>query len=56
MAADEGFGSVRIDTHPGNIPMQRAIEKAGFVKCGMIKIFDGPEKDGPRIAYEKILK
>lgn len=55
MAERLGFPSVRIDTHPGNLPMQRALEKAGFVRCGMVRLAEGPETGAPRIAFEKIL-
>ena len=41
---------LRIDTHADNIPMQKAVEKYGFQKCGIIYIEDG----SPRIAYEYI--
>ena len=41
---------IRIDTHHNNIPMQRAVEKAGFVRRGIIYVEDGT----PRIAYEKV--
>ena len=43
-------GHLRIDTHADNKPMQRAIEKFGFVYCGIIKAHDGT----PRIAFEKM--
>lgn len=32
------FGRIRIDTHEKNIPMQKALEKAGFVRRGIIYI------------------
>lgn len=41
-------GNVRIDTHACNIPMQRMLEKHGFVRCGKIRLADGTE----RIAYQ----
>ncbi len=41
-------GNVRIDTHRNNIPMQKMLEKNGFVRCGVIYIQDGSE----RIAYQ----
>lgn len=47
--------SVRIDTHPGNLPMRRAMEKAGFEPCGEIRLADGPEAGDLRIAFEKVL-
>ena len=46
----EQHGNIRIDTHDDNLPMQRALEKAGFTPCGRIWIEDGT----PRIAYQKI--
>lgn len=55
LAAAVAFGweripHLRIDTHADNWVMQRAIERAGFEKCGTIYLEDG----SPRIAYEKI--
>ncbi len=44
-------GNVRIDTHDDNLPMQRVLEKNGFVKCGRIRLEDG----SPRIAYQRTL-
>lgn len=38
---------LRADTHEDNKPMQRALEKNGFVRCGIIRVADGTE----RIAY-----
>ena len=50
-----GMPSVRIDTHGGNVPMKRALEKAGFTPCGEIILVGGCEDGDPRDAYEKIL-
>lgn len=55
MARKLGFASVRIDTHPGNIPMQRALKKAGFVSCGTITLKGGCEDGDARIAFERLL-
>lgn len=55
MARELGFSSVRIDTHPGNIPMQRALAKAGFKPCGEIHLSGGCEDGALRIAFEKVL-
>lgn len=41
---------LRIDTHEVNYPMQRAVERCGFKKCGTIYIADG----SPRVAYEYV--
>lgn len=38
---------IRADTHQNNLPMQRLLEKQGFVKCGIIYLENGD----PRIAY-----
>lgn len=48
-AAKNGFGSIRIDTHEGNIPMRRMLEKNGFIHCGTIYLSGGQK----RVAYEK---
>lgn len=55
MARRAGFGSVRIDTHPGNLPMQHALKKAGFLACGDIYLATGPEKGERRIGFERLL-
>lgn len=43
------FPNLKIDTHRDNIPMQRALARAGFVRCGIIHIKNGEE----RIAFQK---
>lgn len=43
--------SLRIDTHERNLPMQRAIMKAGFSYCGKVTIQDG----GERLTFENDL-
>ena len=43
---------MRIDTHPGNIPMQKALKKAGFQQCGTIVLAEGSEKGDLRIALK----
>ena len=55
MARKLGFASLRIDTHPGNQPMQRALKKAGFTPCGTIRLVGGSEDGDERIAFETIL-
>lgn len=47
----KGFTSVRIDTHPDNKSMQRALGKAAYEYCGHIFLEDGDL----RLAYEKLL-
>ncbi len=42
--------NLKIDTHRDNLPMQRSLEKNGFVRCGIIHLENGDE----RIAYQKI--
>lgn len=41
--------TLRIDTHCGNLPMRRMLQKQGFVYRGVIYLADG----ALRIAYEK---
>ena len=53
-ARREKRASVRIDTHRGNLPMQRFLEKNGYVCCGLVDIGPG-SGDTIRMAYEKII-
>ena len=55
MARELGFASMRIDTHPGNLPMQTALKKAGFAPCGTIILKGGCEDGDSRIGFECIL-
>lgn len=41
--------NLKIDTHKNNMPMQRALAKHGFTKCGIIHLANGDE----RIAFQK---
>jgi len=47
--AFERTGNLRGDTHEKNLPMQKAFERNGFERCGIIHVEDGT----PRIAYHK---
>jgi GNAT superfamily N-acetyltransferase len=49
--AKNGYSSVRVDTHEGNLPMRKMLEKNGFEYCGTIHLLDGQ----PRVAYEKLV-
>ncbi|MFW5885927.1 MAG: GNAT family N-acetyltransferase [Halanaerobium sp.] len=51
LARKKGAASIRIDTHPQNQPMQRAIKKEGFKYCGIIYTSD----QSKRLAYEKLI-
>ncbi|MBQ8432639.1 MAG: N-acetyltransferase [Clostridia bacterium] len=42
-------GNLKIDTHRDNFPMQRSLEKNGFVYCGIIYLQNGDE----RMAYQR---
>ena len=48
---ENGYSSVRVDTHQGNIPMRKMLEKNGFEYCGTIHLLDGQE----RVAYERLV-
>ena len=41
------FDDIRIDTHEDNIPMQRSLERFGFIRCRKVYI----TRAGERIAY-----
>ncbi len=47
----KGIYSIKVDTHRGNIPMLKFVERNGFVRCGIIYLADGEE----RIAFEKVI-
>lgn len=55
MVATCDFASVRIDTHPGNKPMRRLLEKRGYTECGTIYISHAEGSTPDRIAYEKLV-
>ncbi len=44
------FPNLKIDTHEYNIPMQKCLERCGFVHCGTIYTWNGE----PRKAYQKV--
>jgi len=48
-AARENYATIRVDTHHGNIPMRKMLEKNGFFYTGIIYLSNGEE----RVAYEK---
>lgn len=50
-ASENGYESIRVDTHVGNSPMRKMLEKNGFEYCGTIHLLDGQS----RVAYEKII-
>lgn len=51
LAEEKGYSSVRVDTHKGNLPMRKMLEKNGFEYCGTIRLLDGQE----RVAYERLV-
>lgn len=55
LCKDTTAKSLRADTHSGNLPMQIALEKAGFVCCGRIFLDGVHDEIHARLAYEKIV-
>lgn len=51
LTLEKGLQSMRIDTHPENKSMQRALTKAGYAYCGHVFMSNGDL----RYAYEKPL-
>lgn len=51
-ASDHGFQSLRVDTHQGNKPMRKMLERNDFTYTGIIHLSSGEE----RVAYEKVLE
>jgi ribosomal protein S18 acetylase RimI-like enzyme len=54
-AKEKGVRNIRIDTHPDNLSMQKALTKNGYTFCGKITLCSGSEAGDPRFAYQKIL-
>ncbi|MBR2381913.1 MAG: GNAT family N-acetyltransferase [Clostridia bacterium] len=50
-ANENGYSSIRVDTHQGNEPMRKMLQKNGFEYCGSIRLLDGQE----RVAYERLV-
>ena len=55
LASGYGAAGLRVDTHPGNFPMQGLLKKNGFTPCGIIYLIGGPENGHKRIALERPL-
>ena len=51
-ARERSFASVRVDTHRGNIVMQKLLAKCGFTRCGTVA-YPVNAGDPIRVAYEK---
>ena len=50
-----GAVSIRVDTHPKNLSMQRAMVKSGFTYCGELILAESAEAGEIRLGYERIL-
>ena len=48
-----GYENVRIDTHPDNHSMQRALDKYGFTQCGTLTLLEASEAGALRLGYHK---
>ena len=53
LCLEKNVHNLKVDTHPENMAMQRAIEKAGFSYCGIIHLLAPAEHGAPRRAYQK---
>ena len=49
----QGYRDIRIDTHPGNVIMQRVISGVGFTHIGTLEL---PIPEGERLAYQILLE
>jgi len=47
-----GYQDIRLDTHPGNLIMQKAVAKLGFNYAGLTYL---PMQNGERLAYQLLL-
>ena len=50
-----GMASVRVDTHAGNVPMQRLLVSLGFRHCCDVTISNDLEPTKLRLGYELVL-
>lgn len=50
LCRQKGIGSIKVDTHKENKPMQRLLEKNQFQYCGIIHV-----SDGERVAFERLI-
>lgn len=48
-----GIRNIRIDTHPDNHAMQRALSKSGYTRCGTLILTEGSEAGDLRVGYQK---
>ena len=55
VARQHGCESLRIETHPGNIPMLKLRERCGFSRCGIVHISHAEGASTDRVAFEKLL-
>ncbi|MEG0876353.1 MAG: GNAT family N-acetyltransferase [Oscillospiraceae bacterium] len=54
-AAENGFHSLRIDTHKMNLPMRGLLEKLQYSHCGTIYIDGRVSEKTARVCYEKLI-
>ena len=50
-----GVRNIRIDTHPDNQAMQRALAKSGYICCGTLVLTEGSEAGDLRVGYQKVI-
>ena len=55
LAREQGFKSLRGDTHRNNKPMRALLEKQGYIHCGTIYLDGVKTTKNQRVCYEKLL-
>lgn len=56
LCRENGANSIRVDTHRHNLPMQKFLEKNGFIRRGVIYLQGNTAELGAeRIAFDKLL-
>jgi len=55
MALENGFMSIRIETHADNTPMKNLLNKEGYQECGVVYITHESEPTTERSAFEKLV-
>lgn len=55
IVSQNGYESIRIETHEDNTPMRSLLAKEGYTRCGTIYITHDGECNSARMAYEKLI-
>lgn len=58
LARQHDCESIRVDTHPGNVPMRSLCERCGYTYCGVAHVLEAgnvPNATPQRVCFEKLM-